>query len=206
MKQFKEGSANELKFIEAGASAFDVTSDSLDSMFEGASTSTPFLLMLYDEGRVPYYQRIKRDAFVNFYKEALTWFPTMGTFEAYLFILRAVFGVESEFFFDSSDPGTLQITINIANEFTFDFIGYDSIGEFEMVTDEGDTLVFRSVSGLESEYDVELFFSELIPIGIIPTFNINFYDYSYFVAEDDSTLYDVIDDDGNQIVFYEIGA
>ncbi len=209
MKTFK-GDAVELKFIEAGAEAFDVTSASIDEMYAGASTSNPFLLMLYDEGRVPYSQRVKREAFVNFYKELVNQLQVVGTFEAYLFVLRAVFGVESEVFFDSPDPGTLEITVNVANEFTFDFVAREIVAGIEvfseMVTQDEEQLVFRGISGFSTDHDVELFFSELIPIGIIPTFAINFYDYSFFVADQSGTLYDVIDDDGNQIVFYEIGA
>ncbi len=206
MKLFK-GNADELKVIDAVSPVFDSTSESLDEMYAGASDSSAFLLMLYDENRVPYAQRIKRDSFVNFYREALSQFPVTGTFDSYLFILGSVFGFESEIFFDTPSPGTLEITLNIVNELTYDFIGRDSSGEFLISTQDGiDTLAFRGISGFESEHDIELLFSELVPVGILPTYLINFYEYFNFVAEDDSTLYDMIDSDGNIIVFYEIGV
>lgn len=206
MKLFK-GNADEVKVIDAVGPVFDSTSAALDEMFANSADSSAFILMLYDNGLVPYSNRIKREAFVNFYRQALLNFPVIGTFDSYLFILGSIFGFESEIFFDSPTPGTLEITLNIVNELTFDFIGSDSSGEFLIGTqDDLDTLAFRGISGFETDHDVELLFSELVPVGIVPTYAINFYEYSNFIAYDSLGVYDVIDESGNQIVFYEIGA
>jgi hypothetical protein len=206
LELFKEN-AEEIKVTDAVSPVFDSTSAELDLMFANGSTAASFLLMLYDNKLVPYWQRIKRDAFVNFYLEALAQFPVTGTFESYLFILRAIFGVESEIIFAVPAAGKLEITLNVVNELTFDFIGYDADGEFFIETQDGlYTLAFRGLSGFESDHDLELLFSELVPEGIFYTLFINFYEYSYFVGEVSDVLYDIVDTSGNNIVFYEIGA
>lgn len=204
MQVFK-GDDSELKMISAGSPAFDSTESALDAMSTGSANSSAFLLMLYDNGLVPYSTRIKRDAFVAFYREALNQFRVTGTFESYLFILRAIFGADAQIFFQINTFGGLEIDLNVANELTFDFIGYDDDGEYLISTQDGlNTLAFRGLSGFATSTDISLLISELMPAGIVPTLAINFYAFSNFIANDGG-VFDVITFDGDQIVFYEIG-
>src|SRR5687768_6980026 len=96
MTQKFRGDETELKFEAAGAPAFDVCGSALDEYFANAEQAEDFLLMLYDAKRMPFTDRVPRDSFVRFIREALVRFPNAGTFESYLFILRAIFGDQSE--------------------------------------------------------------------------------------------------------------
>ncbi len=97
--EYFKGDEDELKFYNAAAPVMDKISDDLDLFFNGAYTASPFILMLYDDKRIPFAERIKRLAFVEFVKEMFSRYSFVGSFESYLFVLRAIFGAESEITF-----------------------------------------------------------------------------------------------------------
>lgn len=205
-EKFK-GDATEIKFDNAGKVVMDQVGVSLDEFYAQGYDANPFILMLYDEGRVPFADRINRQAFVAFYKEVLKQFPVIGTFDTYVFILHAIFGSDAELDFDVDNPGQLSIDINTASSVEYDFIGRDADGNtFEVTDQDGLVLSFRGLSGIETPYELELLFSEIMPYGISPTISLSFYERFTFVAEQaDESLDEVIDHLGNNIVFTEVG-
>jgi hypothetical protein len=205
-EKFK-GDETELKFEAAGQPALDQISISLDDFYANSFEASPFILMLYDQKRVPFYDRVKRIAFVEFYKEILKRFPVVGTFDTYLFVLGAIFGSVSDIRFDVPLPGVLYVDVNSASNLEFDFIGRDAEGNiFEMIDDQGYNIAFRGISGIETAYDLELLFSEIMPAGISPHVSLSFFSKYNFIAEDASDeISDVIDSFGNNIIFTEVG-
>lgn len=210
MTQNFKGDALELKMQNVAGPVFDQTDLALNDFYEGAYESSPFLLMLYDEGRMPFSDRIPRDAFVDFIKEALRNFPVTGTYESYLFVLRSIFGADAEIFFDVPAAGKLTISINASTNTEYDFIAREFVdGEYvfhEMIDYDLNTLTFRGIAGIESEYELSLLFSEIMPAGIFPTIQLTFISRYDFIGEDGDGIYDVITDIGDQIIFYEIGG
>ncbi len=208
VQYFKETDENELKMDAVGAPVFNQISADLDEFLENGFTASPFLLMLYDEGRAPYSARITRDAFVAFIKEALQRFPVIGTFESYIFIVQAVFGPLSEVYFEIPGPGQLYIEVTAVSALEFDFIAREfnsGVYEyFEMITDSGDTISFSGLSGIDTQYELELLFSEMIPAGISPEIVLNVVARTFFIGEDDDGEYFVGDHIGNQLIFHEI--
>lgn len=211
MTQLFKGDENELKYYAAGLPAFQATSDSLDEMYDGAFDAAPFLLMLYDEDRIPFSQRVNRNAFVDFIRQTLKLFPFIGSFDTYLFILSAIFGEQSEIFFEVPAPGKLSISVNATSTLEFEFIGREPNGLggytlFNVSDSLGNDLIFRGVSGIETEYDLELLFSEIMPVGIVPDIALTFFTYYSFVADEGGTLYEMITSVGDEIIFYEVGG
>lgn len=207
MAQYFKGDAVEKQFIGSGLPIVTQTSHALDLFLEEGYDSTPFLLMLYDENRIPFSERINRLAFVDFIKEIYNRFPFVGSFDTYLYVLRAIFGSLSEIFFEVPAPGKLRIDINATSSLDFDFAGRYSTGEEFIVTDNlGNILTFRGIAGIETEYELNLLFSEILPIGITPDLNLTFYVRYDFIAWEGANIYDMVDDLGNQIVFSEIGV
>lgn len=205
---FKPTDANEVKIDAVAEAVFSPTSLALDDMLAGAYNSSPFLLMLYDEGRMPYSARINREAFVAFIKEALSRFPVIGTFESYIFILKAVFGDLSEILFEVPVAGKLAIEVNAVSGLEFDFLGREYVDGayeyFDIVTmGDEDTLTFRGLSGIDTEYELALLFSEMMPGGIVPDITLNIVDRSFFIGDDTDGEYFVIDDADDQIIFIE---
>ncbi len=106
--------------------------------------------------------------------------------------------------------GKLAIDITAADSVEFEFVGREFedgvFSIFNIVDYDGSLLIFRGIPGIQSEYDLELLFSEIIPAGIFPDTSLSFYTRYDFVAEEDSVLYQVIDNNGHQIIFYEVGG
>lgn len=209
VQNFK-GDNLELKFQSVGNPIFDLADSSLDDFYSEGFESTPFLLMLYDEGRMPFSNRIPREAFVDFIKQALKRFPVTGIFETYLFVLRSLFGEMSEINFEIPSPGKLEIDINAIASTTFDFIGREFIDGsytfFNIVDEDGNILQFRGIPGLSTEYELYLLFSEIMPAGIVPVIALTFYSFFDFIAWDDFGNYEMIDNLGNNIILREIGG
>jgi hypothetical protein len=208
MTQKFKGDADELKMEAAGQHAFDLTSDSLDEFFAGCYTANDWLLALYDNGRMPFTDRVPRDSFINFIKQAIPNFPVTGTFEAYIFILDAIFGEQTEVQFDVPSPGTLEMVVAAEASLDFDFLGREFLSggfvEFTMQTKDGDDLKFTGISGIDSEPELNQLLSELIPAGILPDITLTFFELSEFIAEDGvGNIFSMLDSNDNQIVFFE---
>lgn len=206
-QKFK-GDALELKMEAAAQPAFDATSAALDDMLEGAYTCEPFLLMLYDEGRIPFSNRVGREAFVPFIREALSRFNNIGSYDFYVFILKGIFGESTLIWFNEPVAGKLSIQVSPAAALTFDGIVRENSGGayeyFNLVTSVGEKIEFSALSGIENQYELDQLFAEIIPAGIFPIVDLTVFEVSPFVAEDPSgTFYDMVDHLGNQIVFFE---
>lgn len=204
MTQTLKGDPIELQMIAAASPAFDLCSASLDSFYDGSLTASPFLLMLYDQGRMPFSERVPRDSFVAFLSQALAYFPFTGTFESYLFILQAVFGDGSGVQFDVPGPGQISMLVNAASSLEFSFAATEFVdGAFvdsDLVSWDGEILIFTSVSGINSQYALSQLMAELIPAGIFPSLTLSFFTLSDFISSDGSSVVDV---SGNQVVFIE---
>lgn len=209
MQNFK-GDALELKMQSIAEPVFDQTDLALDEFYSGGFDSNAFLLMLYDDKRMPFSERIARESFIQFISSALTNFPFIGTFDSYLFILTAIFGADSDIQFDVPAAGKLDIAIESYSEVTFDFLVRELVdGEYvfyTLSTFEDDDIVLRGVPGIQNEYEMNLMFSEIIPAGIYYTFTLNFKVKSFWISEEGGDFFDMTDYLGNQIIFIELGG
>jgi hypothetical protein len=207
VQNFK-GDETELKLKSVAMPAFNLTLNSLNDMFENASNSEVFLLSLYDEGRMPYAQRVKREVFVPFIRKALENFPFVGTFDSYIFILREIFGADSDLFFEISDPGKFSVSVNASVDILFEAIAREHDNGvytfFDLITSDGDNLVYKGLSGIETEAELYLLFAEIMPAGIVPTISLDFFLKSVFYGEDDSGEFDMLTSFNDNIIFIEV--
>lgn len=205
-----KGDELELKFRGAGEPALDLTSSALDDFYEQGDMSDAFLLMLYDEGRVPFSERIGRDVFVPFVRQAFENFPFIGNFESYLFILHEIFGADALILFDVPAPGRLQIDVSAVSDTVFEAIAREfTAGQYEffnLATSDDDDLVFRGLSGISSEHDLELLISEIVPAGIVPEITLEFFSIFVFIGEEAGDFFGIITQDGDEIVFIEVAG
>lgn len=208
MTQHFKGDTLELQMIAAGDPAFEFTLAELDEYFQNCYDVEPFLLMLYDSGRMPFSDRVPRDSFVSFIRQAIPNAQVTGTFENYIFILKSIFGQLSDVLFDVPAPGKLEMIVSASDLLEFDFEGRDRSGgtleTFTIDTSDGEQLQFRGIAGIDSEAELTQLLSELIPAGIFPDITLSFFLLSYFGADDGAgTIDSVIDHADNQIVFFE---
>lgn len=202
--QYFKGDETEKKFDQAGRTMLDAASSGLDAFYNGAYQSGDFLLRMYDDGRMPFADRVPRDSFVSFIKEAIARFPSTGTFEAYIFILRSIFGTGSDVLFNIPAPGKVEISVNAASSIEFGFqaarIDGASVVLDDIVDHSGNGIVFGGISGIDSEHELSLLLSEIIPCGIYPDVTIAFFALYSMVDHLDNSIVDHL---GNQIVFIE---
>ncbi len=206
-QKFK-GDDFELQMESAAAPAFDLTELALDAMYDGCYEAHDWLLALYDSGRMPFSDRVPRDSFPAFFQRALENFPFTGTFEAYLFILKSIFGGATEVLFEVPGDGKISILVNAEAAIEFEAEAREYAGgifqTYQLVTSDGDVIAFRGISGIDSEEELNQLLAELIPVGIFPDIALTFFTVDEFEAEDPAgSFYSVIDHDGNQIIFFE---
>lgn len=202
-QKFK-GDPTELKYEAAAKPAIDVADAGLDQFLDQGYDASPFLLMLYDEGRMPFSDRVPRDSFVEFIREALDRFPFTGTFESYIFILEAIFGSGSGVIFDVPAPGKIEMLVNASSSIEFGLQIKEIVEGVAVISDlidsEGNILTARGISGIDSEFELQTLLAELIPAGIFPDITLAFFALYNFVDDDDNSIVDHL---GNQIVFIE---
>lgn len=208
MTQTFKGDTLEQQMIDAGDPAFEACIQALNSFFQNCYTSHDFLLMLYDNGRMPFSDRVPRDVFIGFIQEAIPNFPVTGTFEAYLFILKSIFGEETEVQFDVPAAGKLEMLVAAEASLDFNFLASEFSGgvfqEYTMQTTTGDDITFTGISGIDSEAELSALLAELIPVGIWPDITLTFFTLSEFIGEDGSSgVFSIEDSFGNQLVFLE---
>lgn len=203
--QYFKGDDQELKFYESAAPLMDATSADLSRFSEGAYTAADFLLMLYDEGRFPFSDRVPREAFVAFILGCISNSNFIGTYESYIFLVQSIFGAQSLISFDETDPGVLNMTVSTSSSLAFDFVVLDGSTIYSLVTAEGETLSLFGIAGIENEAELNALLAEFVPAGIYPNIELVLFSTSLFLV-DDGGDYTIVDDDANDIIFFELGG
>lgn len=175
--QYFKGDATELKFDGAAATTLTGIELQRDDFLEGAYDAGPLGDLIYDNRRAPLANAIPKEIFRLAFKEIFEAFVKVGTAEAYLTVFRKIFGDDVEVEFTVPAPGKLTIDILAAGVELTDFITryiqdnqylYDNI-----VTQGGDQIVFQSIKGFQSQYDLEQMLFEMVPAGIFTDINLD---------------------------------
>lgn len=201
MTQKYKGDALELKFDEAGKPAMAICGAALDDYYENAYSAQEFLLMLYDQGRMPFGSKIPRDDFVRFIIEAIPGFAVTGTFRMMIFLFKSLFGELTDIIFTVPAPGRLQVDVNASTLLEFNAIFVEQDGETGNIIDHtGNELVFSAVSGIDTQYEFNQIMSEIFPAGIYPEVTLSFFTQYQWI---DDVGDNIVDTFGNNIVFVE---
>lgn len=126
--------------------------------------------ILWDEKRSPLATVINRDAFVQAFGAIHNALNNPGTFEYYLEIFRVIWGNDVEVDFEVPAPGKLLINIEAQSVALYNFVArniVDNVYVFdEVVTDEGDNIVFQTEIGVKTQSEVDALMRELKPTHI----------------------------------------
>lgn len=130
--------------------------------------------MIYDTGRSPLSNAIKREIFRDAFKEIFEAFVQVGTFEAYLTVFQKIFGNDVDVQFTVPAAGKLNIDITAEGVELSRFIAREIVDNAfsypEIETQDGiDNIVFQSIKGFTSEYDLEQMLFEMVPAGVFTT-------------------------------------
>jgi hypothetical protein len=170
MSQKFKGDALELKYEALFTDTLEALSMQLDAFFEDAYNSMPFGDLIFDDLRSPLSNAIAKDIFRESFGEIVDAFVEGGTFESYITVFKKIFGDTVDIEFTVPDPGQLQISIIAdgveeslfisryiqSNDYVFD----------QVIDDEDDNIVFQSIKGFQSQYELEQMLFEMVPGGI----------------------------------------
>lgn len=168
-QKFK-GDDLELQMEASGADIMDSVELQLDAFFTGAYSSMPLGDSIYDSGRSPLSNAIDRDIFRQSFPEIFTAFTVAGTFDSYITVFQKIFGVDVEIEFTVPAAGKLNIDIIAADveisEFVARNIESNTYVYSPMVTQDLDQIVFQSIKGFKTQYELEQMLFEMVPAGI----------------------------------------
>lgn len=181
MQKYK-GDAIELKYEASASPLLDDLSLQKDEFFDGAYECFILGDLLYNENRAPLsnaiVQRIFRESFTAIFDS----FLVAGTFESYIDVFTNIFGEDVEIDFTVPAPGKLEIDITatgleesnfvarhiVNNHYSFDNVIYYEPGPVQ------DNIVFQTVKGFQTEYELRQMLFEMVPSGIYTTITLSF--------------------------------
>lgn len=168
--QFFKNDEKEIKIVQAGDAPFDLKGLELDAFFEGCYEAFPLGDLLWENNRSPLANAILQSIFRESFPEIIGAFVVAGSFESYLSVFRKIFGDDVEVTFTVPDPGKLQIDIVAAgfelSEFIARRIENNAYVFDEIVDEEGDNIVFQTIKGFQTQYELEQMLFEMVPAGI----------------------------------------
>ncbi len=191
MQKFK-GDDLENSFIASGEVIFDQMSMSKDDFFDDCYFAGPLGDLLHDIKRSPLANAIRPDVFRNFFNTIYEEFRHSGSFESYLVVFAKIFGDTVQVTFNADNlttpdsppgPGKLQINI-IADELEeFNFVArhidnnmylYEDVIWYDDVDDPGGNIIFQTVKGFHSQYELEQMLFEMVPDGVFTEITLTF--------------------------------
>ncbi len=180
MQKFK-GDATEDKMIGCGTEIMDQMSMAKDDFFNGCYDTGPLGDLLHDVARSPLANAIRLDVFRNCFNTVYEAFRSAGTFESYLIVFSKIFGEGVEVLFTVPAPGKLNIDITASELELFNFVARhisENAYLFDNVVyedDDGiDNIIFQTIKGFHSEYELQLMLNEMVPAGIYTQITLTF--------------------------------
>lgn len=171
--QFFKGDDLEKKFYEAARPTFDLLSGHKTDFFNGAYETAPLGDLIYSSGRAPLSSAILQSIFRLSFKQIFDAFVTAGTFESYIVVFKKIFGDNVGITFTVPAPGKLNIAILASGLEFSNFVARrieDEVYIFDEVIDDlGNNIVFQTVKGFQSQYELETMLFEMVPGGIFTT-------------------------------------
>lgn len=168
--QYFKGDADEVKVTAAVLPITDGLSLQKDLFFEHAYEAAPLADVIYLDNRSPLARAMPQAIFRASFRQIFDAFQAAGSFESYLTVFRKIFGEDVDVQFTVPGPGMLEIDINAQGLEVSNFVARrieNNAYVFEpVVTQDGDQIVFRTVQGFQSQYELEQMLFELVPGGI----------------------------------------
>lgn len=167
---FKENDAQEQKFYNSAEPISSDLSLAKDDFFDEAYSC--FLLgdLLYENDLSPLSKAIPKEIYRSSFFALFDSFLAAGSFESYISVFTQIFGDDSTIEFTVPGPGQLQIDISAEgieiSQFITRYIENNAYVYDNIVDDEGDFIVFKTIKGFQSQYELEQMLYEMVPAGI----------------------------------------
>lgn len=172
MQNFK-GDATELKFREVHETVGGDLSTQKSLFFEDAYECAELGSVLYDSKLAPLTNAIPREIFRTSFATIFNQFLEAGSAESYIYVFKKIFGDDVDITFTVPAPGKLTIEIEAQNIeeslFVTRYVVDNAYVFDEIIDDEGDNIVFQTIVGFQSQYELEQMLFEMVPAGIFTT-------------------------------------
>lgn len=169
MQNFK-GDAVELKFRAVGEGVGNPLSLQKELFFEDAFNCQELGALLYDNDRAPLANAIPRDIYRESFSTIFDQFLEAGSAESYLYVFRKIFGDDVEVVFGVPAPGKLTIDITAVGIELSNFGARRVVNNVYVIDDivdyDEDNIVFQTIKGFQSQYELEQMLFEMVPAGI----------------------------------------
>lgn len=169
--QFFKGDDFELKMDLSASPIHDDIEAQLDDFFDDAYNCMILGDIIYESGRSPLSNAIDQEIFRQSFQEIFTAFTVAGSFDSYLTVFKKIFGDSVQVDFTVPAPGKLNIDI-IADEVELSYFVARTVENNEyvyspMITqDMVDNIMFQSIKGFKTQYELEQMLHEMVPAGI----------------------------------------
>lgn len=171
-QKFK-GDALELKFEAAGKPTIDTIDLQKETFFDEAYDCAVLGDMIHDNDLSPLINAIKKEIFRDTFQALFESFRSAGTFESYISVFKKIFGDSVTITFTIPAAGKLTIAIIAEGIEESPFVAQeivDNTYEFNnVVDDEDDNIVFQTIKGFQTEYELRQMLFEMVPDGIWTT-------------------------------------
>ena len=179
MQNFKGSDTVEKQFEDSGEPILTLLSSHKDDFYTDAFQSAPLGDVIHDSKRAPLTNAIKKEIFRIAFKEIFDAFVKVGTFEAYLTVFRKIFGDDVIVTFTVPAAGKLNIAIEAAGIELTDFVARviesNAYVYYNVITQDGvDQIVFQSIQGFTTQYELERMLFEMVPAGIFTDIDLTF--------------------------------
>lgn len=168
--QYFKGDDTEKKFDNSAEPINSALSLAKDDFLAGAYSAAPLGDLIFDSLRSPLANAIDKNIYRIAFSEIFDAFVKVGTFEAYITVFQKIFGDEVTIEFTVPAPGKLNIDITAAGIEISNFVSRyieDNTYLFDnVVDDQGDQIVFQTIQGFQSQYELEQMLFEMVPGGI----------------------------------------
>lgn len=169
--QWYKGDAIEQKFYNSAGSVFDNLSGERDTFFEEAYECYLLGDVLWTLDATPLSNAIAKDIFISSFSVIFDAFIVAGSFESYLTVFRKIFGDDVDVTFTVPAPGKLTILIEAQGVELTNFVSREiSNDEYvisNLITQDGlDNIVFQTIKGFTSQYELEQMLYEMVPAGV----------------------------------------
>lgn len=170
MTQFFKGDATELKYYQSAQPTIDSFTSQKQNFFDEAYAGFVLGELMFDNDLSPLANAIPRTIFRETFDVVFDAFIVSGTFESYLTVFRKIFGDDVGVVFTVPAPGKLMIDITATGVVLVNFVARTVVSNAyvydQMVDELADNILFQSVKGFESQYELEQMLFELVPAGI----------------------------------------
>ena len=169
--QYFKGDDQEKKMVAVATPLLNNLSLQKDEFDDDAYMSAPLGDMIYLQDLAPLAQAIDPLIFRDTFSQIFDSFVVAGTFESYITVFKKIFGDDVEVDFTVPAPGKLNIDIVATGLELSNFVARsieNNAYVFEevvtMIDDEN--IIFQTVKGFQSQYELEQMLFELVPAGI----------------------------------------